>query len=404
MDRNGAHEPDSSKSDQESLYEQVSRLWLEVERLRDQQEALQHTPPSAGTETGGTESEESNEPDSRHPAGSRIFRWRPVTWLLALIIAALLCAAAVRFWNYMQSYQWTDDAEINGHLDPISARINGTVVHVFVENTYHVKKGQALVDLDPSVYQIAVEDAAANLAEAVEGVKEAQQNYNFSVANLAAAVATNTKAQEDVKRYGALYRRQVIPRETYDGYLMTGRVDAATVNSDQAAVKAAYQEIGQAQAVVQAAQASLNQAKLNLSYTHIVAPASGVVGDKTVQVGQRVQPGQQLLTVVPLNKIWLTADFRETQLKRMRPGEPVTIHVDATGLDYKGYVEGVPGATGELFSLLPPENATGNYVKVVQRLQVRILLYPGQDSHHRLRPGMSAEATAWLTGHPESLW
>jgi membrane fusion protein (multidrug efflux system) len=188
----------------------------------------------------------------------------------------------------------------------------------------------------------------------------------------------------------------VIPQETDDEIVMTGRVDAAAVNSDRAAVGAAAQMIGQAQAAVQAAQASLDQARLNLSYTHTVAPASGVVDNKTVQVGQRVQPGEQLLTVVPLNDIWVTADFRETQLRKMRRGEPVKVHVDTTGRDYKGYVEGLPGATGELDSLLPPENATGNYVKVVQRLPVRIRLYPGEDPDHRLRPGMSVEPTVWV--------
>jgi membrane fusion protein, multidrug efflux system len=141
-----------------------------------------------------------------------------------------------------------------------------------------------------------------------------------------------------------------------------------------------------------------------LSYTHIVAPATGVVGDKTVQVGQRVQPGEQLLSVVPLNDIWITADFRETQLRKVRRGQPVTVHVDTTGRDYNGYVEGLPGATGELDSLLPPENATGNYVKVVQRLPVRIRLYPGEDLDHRLRPGMSVEPTVWVTGHTRTLW
>jgi membrane fusion protein (multidrug efflux system) len=218
----------------------------------------------------------------------------------------------------------------------------------------------------------------------------------LAIANLDAGIATNVKAQLDVKRYSELLHQAVIPQETDDEIVMTGRVDAAAVNSDRAAVGAAAQMIGQAQAAVQAAQASLDQARLNLSYTHIVAPASGVVDNKTVQVGQRVQPGEQLLTVVPLNDIWVTADFRETQLRKMRRGEPVKVHVDTTGRDYKGYVEGLPGATGELDSLLPPENATGNYVKVVQRLPVRIRLYPGEDPDHRLRPGMSVEPTVWV--------
>jgi membrane fusion protein, multidrug efflux system len=195
----------------------------------------------------------------------------------------------------------------------------------------------------------------------------------------------------------------VIARETYDEIVRVGKVDAAAVNSDRAAVAAAARTIGQAKAAVQAARASLDQAKLNLSYTHIVAPATGLVGDKTVQIGQRVQPGEQLLSVVPLNDIWITADFRETQLRRMRRGEPVTIYVDTTGRDYNGYIEGLPGATGELYSLLPPENATGNYVKVVQRLPVRIRLYAGEDPDHRLRPGMSVEPTVWLNGGPRHL-
>jgi len=367
-----------------------------VAHLRDQQ-ALQREPHSNDTGVGNDlEDLPDDQVDGKDPAGgSRVLRWH-LKMVSALVIAALLCIGGLRFWNYLQSYQWTDDAEIDGHLDPISTRVNDTVVRVYVENTYRVKAGQTLVDLDPRDYQVAVENAQANLIQAEQGVKAAQQNYNLSVANLDAAIATNVKAQLDVKRYGELFHQDVIARETNDEIDMTGRVDAAAVNSDRAAVGAAAQMIGQAQAAVQAAQASLDQARLNLSYTHIVAPATGVVDDKTVQVGQRVQPGEQLLSVVPLNDIWITADFRETQLRKMRRGQPVTVHVDTTGRDYKGYVEGLPGATGELDSLLPPENATGNYVKVVQRLPVRIRLYPGEDPDHRLRPGMSVEPTVWV--------
>jgi membrane fusion protein, multidrug efflux system len=390
---------------QNSLHEQVERLRLEVERLRDEQKALQRTPQSNDLHDGNeVEDHDSDDSNARDPADRRGFlHRRRVKLVLALVVAATLSVGGMRFWNYLQSYEWTDDAEIDGHLDPISTRVNDTVIRVYVENTYHVKAGQTLVDLDPRDYQVAVENAAANLAQAEQGVKAAQQNYELSVANLDAAIATNVKAQLDVKRYGELLEQAVIPRETNDEIVMTGRVDAAAVNSDRAAVGAAARMIGQAQAAVQATQASLDQAKLNLSYTHIVAPASGVVDNKTVQIGQRVQPGEQLLTLVPVNDIWITADFRETQLRKMRPGEPVKVHVDTTGRDYNGYVEGIPGATGELDSLLPPENATGNYVKVVQRLPVRIRLYPGEDPDHRLRPGMSVEPTVWVTGQPQTL-
>jgi len=328
------------------------------------QQALTRTPQSNDLHVNAEV--EDDQTDDAHPTDpgnrGRALR-RPARIVLALVVTVPLFLGGMRFWNYLKSYEWTDDAEIDGHLDPISTRINDTVVRVYVENTYHVKAGQPLVDLDPRDYQVAVENAQANLAEAEQSVKAAQQNYELSVANLDAAGATNVKAQLDVKR---------------------------------AAVRAAFQKIGQARAAVQAAQASLDQAKLNLSYTHIVAPATGVVDNKTVQVGQRVQPGEQLLTLVPLNDIWITADFRETQLRKMRPGQPVTVHVDTTGRDYKGYVEGMPGATGELDSLLPPENATGNYVKVVQRLPVRIRLYPGENRDHELRPGMSVEPTVWV--------
>jgi len=253
-----------------------------------------------------------------------------------------------------------------------------------------------LLDLDPRDYQVAVENAATNLARAQQAVKAAVQNYQLSVANLHAAIATNAKAQTDVDRHRVLVKQQVIPRETYDEIVKIGKVHAAAVDSDRAAVAAAGRMIGQAQAAEQAAKAALDQANLRLSYTHIGAPADGVIGDKTVRVGQRVQPGQPLLTVVPLDDVSITADFPERQLRKIRAGQPVTVHVDTTGRNYYGYVEGMPGATGELYSLPPPENATGNYVKGVQRLPVRIRLFPGQDPDHLLRPGMLVEPTVWI--------
>ena len=404
----------SIPEDQLGLHAEIGQLRIEVDRLREQQQALQRTPPSKDTDTkeekdknaDQEKDKKSDDAPPKDPAGGvgSVVRRHPVMLIGGLVAAALLCVGGLRFWNYVHSYESTDDAEIDGHLDPISTRIDGTVVRVYVENTYDVKEGQALVDLDPRDYQVAVENAAANLAQAEQGVKAAQQNYILGVANVAAAVATNVKAQVDVKRYGELLEQGVIAREANDEFVMTGKVDAAGVNSDRAAVAAAGKMIGQAEAAVQAAQASLDQAKLNLSYTHIVAPASGVVGDKTVEVGQRLQPAEQLLSIVPVNDIWITADFRETQLRRMHRGQPVTVHVDTTGRDYKGYVEGMPGATGEVESLLPPENATGNYVKVVQRLPVRIRLNSAENADHRLSPGMSVESTVWVTGHPQTFW
>jgi membrane fusion protein, multidrug efflux system len=363
---------------------------------QDSIRAFQQSPESRPDETRDNTAHRTSAPATPPNLTSRLRSSRIARLVAGLIAAAFLSVGGLRFWNYLHSYQWTDDAEIDGHLDPISTRINDTVIHVYVENTYQVKAGQPLVDLDPRDYQVAVENAEANLAEAQQGVRAAEQNYRLTVANLAGGIATNEKAQVDVKRFGELFDQGVIAREEYDEIVKVGRVDESNVVSDRALVASTERILDQSEAAVKATQAALDQARLNLSYTHIVAPASGVVGDKTVQVGQRVQPGEQLLTVVPLNDIWITADYRETQLRKMRPGEPVTVHVDTTGRDYKGYIEGMPGATGELFSLLPPENATGNYVKVVQRLPVRIRLYPGEDADHRLRPGMSVEPTVWI--------
>jgi len=394
---NGAQRQERSVPEGQQLNE-VGRLRPEAEYSGERQEAFQRIPQSDETRVrDDAGNEKSDGSDNSKPGGrGNILSRHPVRLTLVLIAAALLCAGGLRFWDYLQSYEWTDDAEIKGHLDPVSTRINDTVIHVYVENTFHVSRGQALVDLDPRDYQVAVENAAANLAEAQQSGLAARQDYELTLANLNAAVATDVKAQLDVRRYRELLDQNVIAQETDDEIVRNGKIAAASVNSDRAAVAAAARLIGQAQAAVDAAQASLDQARLNLGYTHIVAAAPGVVGDKTVQVGQRVQPGQQLLTIVPLNDIWVTADFRETQVRRMHRNQSVTVHVDATDRDYKGYVEGMPGASGELFSLLPPENATGNYVKVVQRLPVRIRLYPGQDPNHRLRPGMSVEPTVWM--------
>jgi membrane fusion protein, multidrug efflux system len=331
------------------------------------------------------------------PSGGSPWYGRITKRVLLLMLLVLAVGAVFPFaWNYLQSYESTDDAQIDGHIDPLSSRINGTVIRVHAENNDRVKAGELLVEIDPRDYQVAVENAAANLAMVEQVVKAAQQNYDLSVANLAAAAATNDKAQMDVRRYRELLDQAVIARETNDQIVMTGKVDAAAVNSDRASVAAAARVIGQAEAAVQAAQASLDQARLNLSYTKIYAPANGIVGRRTVELGSRIEPGQTLMFVTETDEIWVTADFKETQLARMHRGERVSVHVDTFGRDYRGYVRNLPGASGDRFSLLPAENATGNYVKVVQRLPVRIEFDPGQDPEHLLHPGMSVEPKVWL--------
>jgi membrane fusion protein (multidrug efflux system) len=348
---------------------------------------------------------------------------------------------------------------VDGHLNAISPRISGTIVTVYVENNYQVTAGQPLVDLDPRDYQTALDQTkgsyakalaalraehpnvpitettlrttisttSADVAAAEAAVAAAEQDYEAKIANVRQAEANNAKAQRDVQRYQPLVARQEISHEQFDTVVAIAKTQAAALEAAQAAAKAAQKAVDQStaqlrqaqsryeqanknapptevatraqvatrEAAVQSARAQEDQAVLNLSYTKIIAPVSGIVSEKTAEVGQHVPPGE-LLAVSQLEDIWITANFKETQLKRMRPGQPVDVHVDAYDVVFHGYVENMPGATGSIQSLLPPENATGNFVKVVQRLPVRIRLNKGEDPDHRLRLGMSVEPKVWL--------
>jgi membrane fusion protein, multidrug efflux system len=314
---------------------------------------------------------------------------------IALLVLAL-AAIAPFVWKYLQSYESTDDAQIDGHIDPLSSRIDGTVIVVHAEDDDRVKAGELLVEIDPRDYEVAEESAKARLELALAQVASAKQDYAAALANIREAEATNYKAQRDAQRYVALFNQGVVAQDQYDQYTASARVDAAKVDSAREAAGSALKTIAARQADADAAKAELDQALLNLGYTKVYAPANGIVGKRAVQLGSRIQPGQTLMFVTETDNIWVTADFKETQLAHMKRGEPVTIHVDTFGRNYHGYVENMPGASGDRFSLLPAENATGNYVKVVQRLPVRILLQPGEDPDHLLHPGMSVEPTVWL--------
>jgi len=325
-----------------------------------------------------------------------------------------------------------------------------------VENDQYVEAGTLLVELDPNDYQATLDHARADLATreasarsadvsvpitnasafsqltlAEAAVDEAEAALATEEANLAAAQhkvqqdqAIAARAERDRIRYKNLVDAGVVSQLDYDAREADALADAQTVDADLALVRAEEQKITQVKKLilqreaqvgaartapeqvsdakaksessigqVSQAKADVRTAELNLGYTKIYAPVSGVIGRKTVELGQRIQPGQSLLALVPLDDIWVTADFKETQLKYMRAGQPVTVHVDTFGRDYEGTVENLPGAAGTLFSLLPPENASGNFVKVVQRLPVRVRLNPDQDPQHQLRPGMSVEPT-----------
>jgi membrane fusion protein (multidrug efflux system) len=334
--------------------------------------------------------------ESGTAGGSPWFRRISKRLLLVVLLVLALGALAPFAWNYLQSYESTDDAQIDGHIDPLSSRINGTVILVHVENNDRVKAGELLVEIDPRDYEVAVAQAKARLELAAAQVASARQDYAASQANVRENDADNFRAQRDAHRFSSLLEQQVVAQNEYDQYNAVARVDAAKVDSAREAAGSALKTIAAREADVDAARAALDQALLNLSYTKIYAPANGIVGRRTVELGSRIEPGQSLMFVTETDEIWVTADFKETQLARMHRGEKVTVRVDTFGRDYRGYVRNLPGASGDRFSLLPAENATGNYVKVVQRLPVRIEFDPGQDPDHHLHPGMSVEPTVWL--------
>ena len=359
----------------------------------------EHTQPSIysdhqpGTvERDGADHLASTEPERSSSSPSR----RGRNLILVILILLVAAAAAVPGWRYLSSYEDTDDAQVDGHIIAVSSRINGTIVGVYVVDTQPVRAGQLLADIDPSDYVVAVEGARARLGQAQAQVESAKADYETALSKVSQDDATSAKADYDVPRLEILAAEGAGRREDYQESLRVAKVARATVDADRASANAALKNIASRQAAVKQTQAELDQALLNYSYTKITAPMTGVIGKKSVEPGQRVQPGESLLAVVPLDDVWVTANFKEDQLRRMQRGQPVDIYVDALGRTFKGYVDGLGSASGERFSLLPPENATGNYVKVVQRIPVRIDLAPGQNLNHRLVPGMSVEPTVWL--------
>lgn len=373
---------------------------------------------------------------------------------IIVVVVVVLAVVAVALWWHGTFSEDTDDAQVNGHLIQVSSRINGQVLKVDVAENQVVKAGDTIAELDPADYQVAVENAEAMLASAQAnaaaakvavpittintgsslssagadvsgteaGVEQAQNQLQAAHDRVGQAKANNVKAQADLERYKPLVEKDVISKQQFDAAVAAAdatkaaladarateraAADGVKVATDrkaqsQAQLKSAQtgpQQVAvqnararQAQAQVQQAQAQLDQAKLNLSYTKIVAPAAGIITRKSVEVDQNVSTGQNLLTLVSLEDLWITANFKETQLRHMSANQAVEIAVDATGKTYSGKVTQIGGATGSVLSLFPPENATGNYVKVVQRVPVRIDFtdLKDEDPNHLLRPGLS---------------
>jgi membrane fusion protein, multidrug efflux system len=369
-----------------------------------------------------------------------------------LIIAAF---GGLLYWLHARHYEDTDDAQIDGNLSPIGTRIDGTIIKVYVQNNQMVKVGDPLVDLDPRDSQVKTDQAEAQLVQArseLAGerpnipITEVENSTNIlsakaNVASAEAAVAgaerdrdqaeaqvvqqeaVNARAQSDLQRYTILAEKQEISKSDFDQYSSNAKQQAANLQAVQAAVLAAartvdqrnaqldqvrsrlvqteknaapqllirHASVEQQMANLQTAESLLEQAQLNLGYTRILAPVAGIVMKRFAQVGSRVNAGQQLLTISEVGDLWVTANFKETQLLHMRPGQRATIHVDSLDRDFGGSVDTIGGATGSIASTLPAENATGNYVKVVQRIPVRIKLDPNQEGLDQLRPGMSAD-------------
>ncbi len=394
--------------------------------------------------------------------------------VLAVLVVAVI--AAIPIWAYYSVRESTDDAQVDGHVVPISPRISGTVLTVLVNDNQPVKAGQELVRLDPADFQVAQTQAEANLSNAeastiesqvnlpvtnintrsqvstssaqVEegqaGISAAQQAVNVARSRidsanfaLAQAQANYTKSQNDLARYKNLVSKDEISRQDYDAAVAAATANAAQVDSAKSAIAEAQHTLEQsgaqlsqskarltsalvqqrqsrdirpqqvavsqaqyksAQAQVRQRKANLDQAKLNLGYTVIRAPVDGIVSRKSAEPGMQLSAGQQIMALIPLDDIWVTANFKETQLRKMRVGQKVEVEVDTYGSGHKfrAHVDSIAAASGARFSLLPPENATGNFVKVVQRVPVKLVLEPGEDRQHLLLPGMSVVPTVFL--------
>jgi membrane fusion protein (multidrug efflux system) len=392
----------------------------------------------------------------------------------AIVGVLLLAIIGVGVWLWMtQGRESTDDAQVDAHVIPMSSRVGGTVVKVPVEDNQVVEAGTVLVEIDPRDYQVAVDKARAELADAEAAAITAQSNVPItsttatsnvgqaqssveqarsaadasarevevskarlvaSQARLREGEAAATRTARDVERLRGLLAKDEVSQQQFDAAVAAADNQKAAVDSArsqvaeaQAGIPVAESRLAQAKAAeqraraewqtaqsgpeqvastrahaasaeahVQQVKAAVAQAELNMEYTTVKAPAKGIVSRKSVEPGQLVQPGQPLMALIPLDNIWVTANFKETQLTNMKPGQRATVTVDAYGgREFTGHVDSIAAATGARFSLLPPENATGNYVKVVQRVPVKIVLDGGQDAEHLLRPGMSVTPTVY---------
>ena len=422
----------------------------------EHQDEQEHVPQREQPGTSNAQNDDANTPFSRKE--ERRSKARRVAIVMA--VALLLAAGGIAWYLHSRTYEVTDDAQVDGHIDPITSNIAGTVTAVFVQDNDHVNAGQPLVNLDvrpllanvvqsraqleqavaqlqaqkPNVpiarsnIQADVSSDYAQLTQALAAVAGAESDREEAAAKLTDAQAQDTRDQQQYLRYKQLYDKQEVAREDVERYAAAAASSNANVVAAKAALvstaKTVDQRLAQAaaqrikrdqdarnapqqlqirqadikiqQAIADAAKAVLEKANLNLSFTKITAPVNGIVAQRSAELGAHITEGGQLMMLVETGDLWITADFKETQLQHMLPQQAAKVHIDALDTDFNGYVESMPAITGARSSVLPPENATGNYVKVVQRLPVRIRLKPNQKDLGRLRPGMSAEARVSL--------
>ena len=400
--------------------------------------------------------------DAEEPAKPPLSKGRGRAFTIFFLVLALIAVGGILYWLHVRDFETTDDAEIETHMNSISARVDGNVTQVYVEENQTVRVNDPLVDLDPRDFQVALDQALAQLGQArtmvvVErpnvpitqvqnstnitggeadvassqaALQAAERDRETAQAKLAEAEANNARAQADLARYKILIAKEEISAQDYDQTAATAKAQAATLAANQSGLQSAEQvvnerraQLAQSQskldqyqrnapqqvaarratveseeAAVKGVQAQVEEARLKLSYCKITAPVAGIVIKRAAEVGMHVAAGQQLLTIAQIDDVWVTANFKETQLRTIRPRQSVTIHVDALKEDFSGYVENIGGSTGAISSVLPPENATGNYVKVVQRIPVRIRFNKDQKDLDRLRPGMSVEPNVRIGG------
>lgn len=329
-----------------------------------------------------------------------------VSLAVILLVLAAITVAGYRYWHHSSVHPNTDDAYVAGDVFAVSSRIPGTLLTVDVTANQGVRRGQTIATLDPRDSDAQVEQAAAALDEASAALATNRAQIAQAQAKAEADASKLALARINLERFSALFKRDSAPKQRWDDAVTAEQVAAADAVASQKALAAVEANLAVAKQRVKLQQTRLANAELTRSYCTIVAPIDGVVSRKSAQSGQVVAPGQPLCAVVPLEgeHIWVEANFKETELARIRPGLPATLHTDVTtGREYRGWVESLSAGTGAAFSLLPPENATGNWVKIVQRLPVRIAIDPASNADHSLRLGLSAHVEVDTLAEPRPL-